>query len=116
MSTHRQALSVAAAWADIGGLGPTDRYLVVNPFFHSFGFKAGVLVCLLSGATIVPQVVFDIDRTLDLVAQERITVLPGPPTIYQAMLDHPTGRSGTRRRCGWRSPAPPRCRPCWSSG
>jgi len=89
MSTHRQALSVAAAWADIGGLGPTDRYLVVNPFFHSFGFKAGILVCLLSGATIVPQVVFDIDRTLDLVAQERITVLPGPPTIYQAMLDHP---------------------------
>ena len=89
MSAHRQALAVAAAWAEIGGLGTADRYLVINPFFNSFGFKAGILACLLSGATIVPQVVFDIDRTLELVVQERITVLPGPPTIYQAMLDHP---------------------------
>ena len=89
MSSHRQALSVAAAWAGIGGLGPDDRYLVVNPFFNSFGFKAGILACLLTGAAMVPQIVFDIDRTLELVARERITVLPGPPTIYQAMLDHP---------------------------
>ena len=88
-SAHRQTLAVAAAWAEIGGLGTADRYLVINPFFHSFGFKAGILACLLSGATIVPQAVFDIDRTLDLIAQERITVLPGPPTVYQAMLDHP---------------------------
>jgi acyl-CoA synthetase (AMP-forming)/AMP-acid ligase II len=89
MSAHRQTLSVAAAWAEIGRLDTTDRYLVINPFFHSFGFKAGILACLRSGSTLVPQAVFDIDRTLALIAQERITVLPGPPTIYQAMLDHP---------------------------
>jgi len=89
MSAHRQSLSVAAAWAEIGRLDNTDRYLVINPFFHSFGFKAGILACLSSGATIVPQPVFDIDRTLAVIARERITVLPGPPTIYQAMLDHP---------------------------
>jgi acyl-CoA synthetase (AMP-forming)/AMP-acid ligase II len=89
MSAHRQSLSVAAAWAEIGRLDTTDRYLVINPFFHSFGFKAGILACLHSGATLVPQRVFDTDRTLDLIARERITVLPGPPTVYQAMLDHP---------------------------
>jgi len=89
MSAHRQTLAVAAAWAEIGELARTDRYLVINPFFHSFGFKAGILACLHSGATLVPQLVFDIDRTLELIAGERITVLPGPPTIYQAMLDHP---------------------------
>lgn len=89
MSAHRQALAVAAAWATIGELTTADRYLVVNPFFHSFGYKAGILACLVTGATIVPQPVFDVGQTLRLVETQGITVLPGPPTIYQAMLDHP---------------------------
>jgi acyl-CoA synthetase (AMP-forming)/AMP-acid ligase II len=66
-----------------------DRYLVVNPFFHSFGYKAGILAGLVSGATIVPQVVFDAGRALELIDREHITLLPGPPTLYQMMLDHP---------------------------
>ncbi|MGH3876413.1 MAG: FadD3 family acyl-CoA ligase [Actinophytocola sp.] len=89
MSAHRQALGVARAWAELGGVTAADRYLVINPFFHSFGYKAGILVCLLTGATIVPQAVFDVAAAMRLVAAERITVLPGPPTIYQTMLDHP---------------------------
>ena len=70
------------------GAGP-DRYLVINPFFHSFGYKAGIVACLVTGATIVPQSVFDVGRAMELVSAERITVLPGPPTIYQTILDHP---------------------------
>ncbi|RZU53699.1 acyl-CoA synthetase (AMP-forming)/AMP-acid ligase II [Krasilnikovia cinnamomea] len=89
MSAHRQSLGVAAAWAEIGELGPRDRYLVVNPFFHSFGLKAGLLACLLSGATVVPMPVFDPARALALIAAQRITVLPGPPTLYLSLLDHP---------------------------
>jgi acyl-CoA synthetase (AMP-forming)/AMP-acid ligase II len=89
MSAHRQALAVARAWAELGEVTAADRYLVINPFFHSFGYKAGILVCVLTGATIVPQAVFDVAEAMRLVAAERITVLPGPPTIYQTMLDHP---------------------------
>lgn len=89
MSTHRQSLGVATAWAECGGLTQSDRYLVINPFFHSFGFKAGILACLTSGATMVPQLTFDVGRAMQLIEQERITVLPGPPTIYQTMLDRP---------------------------
>ena len=89
MSAHRQALGVAAAWAELGEVTAEDRYLVINPFFHSFGYKAGILVCLLTGATIVPQAAFDVAEAMRLVARERITVLPGPPTISQTMLDHP---------------------------
>jgi acyl-CoA synthetase (AMP-forming)/AMP-acid ligase II len=89
LSAHRQALSVAQAWGECGQVTSTDRYLVINPFFHSFGYKAGILACLLTGATVVPQAVFDVQRAMQLVASERITVLPGPPTIYQTMLDHP---------------------------
>lgn len=90
---HRQSLSVARAWADCATLTSTDRYLVVNPFFHSFGYKAGILTCLVTAATIVPQAVFDVPETMRLVQSEQITVLPGAPTIYQSILDYPD-RSG----------------------
>jgi len=89
MTAHRQSLAVARAWAGCGCLTRTDRYLVVNPFFHSFGFKAGILACLVSGATLVPQLVYDAGQAMALVEAERITVFPGPPTIYQTILDRP---------------------------
>ncbi len=89
MSAHRQAIAVAAAWAECTGVTAGDRYLIINPFFHSFGYKAGFLVCLMHGATVVPQASFDTDRVLETVHRERVTVLPGPPTIYQTILDHP---------------------------
>jgi acyl-CoA synthetase (AMP-forming)/AMP-acid ligase II len=78
---------VAEAWADCGEVTSDDRYLVVNPFFHSFGYKAGLVVALLTGATVVPQAVFDVSETFRVIDQERITVLPGAPAIYQAMLE-----------------------------
>jgi len=89
MTSHERSLGVARAWADCAGLRPGDRYLVVNPFFHTFGFKAGILACLVSGAALVPQAVFDAGEAMRLAEAERITVLPGAPTIYQMILDHP---------------------------
>ncbi len=88
-TTHAQTLRTFATWSGIVGLAEGDRYLVVNPFFHTFGYKAGILACVMQGATIVPVPVFDVDRVLELIESERITVLPGPPTLYQSILDHP---------------------------
>ena len=93
MMTHGRTLRQFSDWCDFADLREGDRYLIVNPFFHMFGYKAGWLACLLRGATLYPVPVFDVDRVLRLVETERITVLPGPPTVYQAMLDHP-GRAG----------------------
>ncbi len=89
VTTHAQTLQVFDTWARIVGLRTGDRYLVVNPFFHTFGYKAGIIACLLRGATIVPQPVFDVPAVLDLIERERITVLPGPPTLHQSILDAP---------------------------
>ena len=89
LSTHRQALRGFTDWATVVGLRAGDRYLVVNPFFHAFGYKAGIVAALSKGATIVPQAVFDIPTTMAMVAEHRITMLPGPPTIYQTFLNHP---------------------------
>ncbi len=89
VTTHRQTVQVFTTWAELVGLQPEDRYLVVNPFFHTFGYKAGIIACLLTGATIVPHAVFDADTVLDRIGEERISVLPGPPTLYASLLDHP---------------------------
>ena len=89
MVSHAQTLRVFDTWSDIVGLQQGDRYLVVNPFFHTFGYKAGILACLMRGATVVPEPVFDVDRVLRRISTERISVVPGPPTLYQSILDHP---------------------------
>jgi HIP---CoA ligase len=93
VTTHAQTLRVFDTWAEVVGLREGDRYLVVNPFFHTFGYKAGIIACLLRGATIVPQPVFDVPVVLDLIERERISVLPGPPTLYQSILDAPDSES-----------------------
>jgi acyl-CoA synthetase (AMP-forming)/AMP-acid ligase II len=87
----RQGASVRAydAWSTTVGLQEGDRYLIINPFFHAFGLKAGILACLLKGSTIVPHPVFDVPSVMKRVAEERISMLPGPPAIYQTILDHP---------------------------
>ncbi len=88
-TTHAQTLRTFGTWSSIVGLAAGDRYLVVNPFFHTFGYKAGILACLMVGATVVPEPVFDAAAVMDRIAAERITVLPGPPTLYQTLLGDP---------------------------
>ena len=89
MTAHGQNLQVVRDWSEIVGLRRGDRYLIVNPFFHSFGYKAGWLAALMRGCTIVPQQVFEVQAVLDCVQRERINILPGPPTLYQSLLAHP---------------------------
>ncbi|MFJ8107320.1 FadD3 family acyl-CoA ligase [Streptomyces sp. NPDC096132] len=86
--THAQTLRAYEVWSDLAGLRQGDRYLIVNPFFHTFGYKAGVIACLMRGATMIPQPVFNVDTVLANVASERVSVLPGPPTLHQSLLDH----------------------------
>ena len=89
MSAHGQNLQAFSEYVNIIGLQAGDRYLVINPFFHAFGYKAGWLTCLIAGATILPHPVFDAEAVFQRIAAERINVLPGPPTLYLSMLAHP---------------------------
>ena len=89
MCTHSQTLRAYDAWSEVVGLRQGDRYLIANPFFHAFGYKAGIVACLLRGATIIPHAVFDPAAVLARVPEERITMLPGPPALYQTILNSP---------------------------
>jgi acyl-CoA synthetase (AMP-forming)/AMP-acid ligase II len=93
MAEHRQTLAGAHAWGANGRLSPADRYLMVNPYFHTFGYKAGILPCLLFGTTMYPLAVYDTTAAMDMVERHRLTVFPGAPTIFQTILDDP-GRPG----------------------
>jgi acyl-CoA synthetase (AMP-forming)/AMP-acid ligase II len=86
--THGQTVRQFRDWCDFAGLEPGDRYLIVNPFFHMFGYKAGWLASLLQGATIFPVPVFDVPTVLSLVEKEHVTIFPGAPTLYRSILDH----------------------------
>jgi acyl-CoA synthetase (AMP-forming)/AMP-acid ligase II len=88
MMNHRQTLRLYSEWCDLADLRRGDRYLMVNPFFHTFGLKAGIVSSLIRGATMLPVPVFDVDRVIELVEAERITMLPGPPTLYHSLLEY----------------------------
>ena len=96
LCTHTQTLRVFDTWAEVVGLRESDRYLIVPPFFHTFGFKAGWVACLLRGATIYPLPVFDVEAAADAIDRHAITVMPGPPSLYQMLLAHPA-------RAGWKT-------------
>ncbi|MCS3778916.1 FadD3 family acyl-CoA ligase [Tsukamurella ocularis] len=89
ISTHAQTLANAANWAELVGVTDADRYLILSPFFHIFGFKAGILAALQSGAAIYPAQTFDVAAAFELIQRERISILPGVPTVHQMLLDHP---------------------------
>ena len=88
LMTHRRSMGVGTDWVRMTGLSADDRYALVNPFFHMFGFKGGILACVAAGAAMLPQPVLDVDKVLAQVAEEKVTVLPGPPALYHALLEH----------------------------
>ncbi|MET9325324.1 FadD3 family acyl-CoA ligase [Tsukamurella sp. NPDC003166] len=90
VSTHTQTLANAANWAELVGVTDADRYLILSPFFHIFGYKAGILAALQHGAAIYPAQTFDVVQAFELIQRERISILPGVPTVHQMMLDHPS--------------------------
>lgn len=92
MMNHLQTLRLYSEWCDLADLRHGDRYLMVNPFFHTFGLKAGIVASLVRGATMLPVPVFDVDRVIELVETERITMLPGPPTLYHSLLEYQGAR------------------------
>ena len=93
MTTHSQNLRAFEHWTAVVGMTEQDRYLVVNPFFHSAGYKAGWLAALIRGAAIIPHQVFEAGQILKKVESQRVSVLLGPPTLFLSLLAHPEAQA-----------------------
>jgi acyl-CoA synthetase (AMP-forming)/AMP-acid ligase II len=89
VTCHGQNIRTFENWSATVGLCKDDNYLVINPFFHSFGYKAGWLACIIRGAHILPVKSFDLDAVMSQIQSDRVSMIPGPPTIYQSLLAHP---------------------------
>jgi HIP---CoA ligase len=89
VTNHGQNLQAIAQFNARLEIEPEDKYLVVNPFFHVFGYKVGWLGGLFAGCTVLPHAVFDAAAVMQRVARERISVLPGPPTLFISLLNDP---------------------------
>ncbi|MWA04897.1 AMP-binding protein [Actinomadura sp. LD22] len=87
--THGQSLRAHGWLSKVMGFRPGDRYLIIPPFFHTFGYKAGWMACFVHGATVLPQAVFAADEVLELMERERISILCGPPTLFRDILASP---------------------------
>lgn len=100
MMNHRQTLRMYEEWATLADLRQGDRYLQINPYFHTFGLKAGLITSFLRGATMLPVAVFDVGTVVELIAREGITMLPGPPTLYHSLLTVPDKTKLSTLRAG----------------
>jgi long-chain acyl-CoA synthetase len=69
--------------------GAADRILGVLPFFHVFANTCVLNRTILNGGTITMLPRFDAKQALAAITRTKTTALPGVPTMYQALLDHP---------------------------
>jgi fatty-acyl-CoA synthase len=89
--SHHNILNNGFWVTELLGLTEADRLCVPVPFYHCFGMVMGNLGCASHGACVViPAESFEPEATLRAVAGERCTALYGVPTMFIAMLDHPT--------------------------
>jgi HIP---CoA ligase len=86
MMSYARVLPQVKVWIGNTGLAQGERYLIVNPFFHSFGMKVGWVACLMAGAVMVPMPQFDVETAAASIVRDQITFLPGAPTIFQMLI------------------------------
>jgi acyl-CoA synthetase (AMP-forming)/AMP-acid ligase II len=83
LAIHVEALTVAIDME----LHRRDRMLCVMPMFHTAQLNAFCTPAVTVGATMVILRAFDAERVLELVAQERLTVLFALPMMYRALVE-----------------------------
>jgi long-chain acyl-CoA synthetase len=90
MLTHQ---NITANARQILGIDPwfgqDDRILGVIPFFHIFANMTVLHRTVLRGGEIIMLPRFDAEQVLHAIDRTRPTSLPGVPTMFRALLDHP---------------------------
>jgi len=66
-----------------------ERLLAVLPLFHIYALTVDMLFGLRLGAEIVLHTRFDVDAVVKDLSAKKITIFPGVPTMYAAIIEHP---------------------------
>lgn len=95
MLTHTNLSSACQqAWETTTGTPPVlvegqESVLAVLPPFHIYALTVNVLFAVLGGAEILQHVRFDPKTLLEEIANKKLTVFCGVPTMYTALINHP---------------------------
>lgn len=89
---HRRSILGGQAWVDIASQTTADRVSVFGPFSHNASYKAGWVAGLIAGSTTYWPEAYDPVSVLDLIANNKITVMSAPPTVFQEILAMPNWR------------------------
>lgn len=89
MFTHGQTVSAAEVTVHTNSLSETHRSATFGPFSHNASYKAGWVAALVSGSCTVITTDMTPGGVMALIARNRVTHMPSPPTVWQAILDDP---------------------------
>jgi fatty-acyl-CoA synthase len=87
MLTHNNLIGNACSLAECMNFSNQDRLCIPVPFFHCFGCVLGTMTCVVSGATMIPVIVFNPVKVLEAIQQERCTAVHGVPTMFIMELE-----------------------------
>ncbi|HSN75652.1 MAG TPA: long-chain fatty acid--CoA ligase, partial [Anaerolineae bacterium] len=90
--THRNLVAnIAQINAWVPSLKPgAEKFLLALPAFHVYGMTVGMLTCLkLGGELLLAPDPRNTLHLMQIIAHEKITVYPGVPAMYIAILNHP---------------------------
>ena len=88
MVSHRGLLHFGRVSAAVRALGPSDRVYAFLPMTHIFGIGTVLMAALTGGASLVLRGSFSPADVLDALANEQVSNLLGPPTMYARLLAH----------------------------
>jgi long-chain acyl-CoA synthetase len=95
MLTHANLSSACAQYLESTGGDPpileqgAERVLVVLPLFHIYSLSVNMMLGIRLGALLVLHTRFDLDAVMHDLAAKKITVFPGVPTMFTAIINHP---------------------------
>ena len=91
--THANLSSGASTARELVEIGPEDVGVATLPLFHVFGMNSVMNVCLAHGGlmTLVPR--FEPGKVLEVLERDKATLFAGVPTMFAALLNHPTRES-----------------------
>ena len=72
-----------------------EKIMAVLPFIHSYGLTACLHLSLQSGSTLVLEPRFKIKRLLADIKKYQITIFPGVPTLFAAIVNYQGLQSNT---------------------
>lgn len=86
---HRQILWNAINTVISWGLSEQDVSPILTPMFHSGGLFVFLVPLFYAGGRIVMARSFDTDASLQLIVDEKCTVILGVPTLFQVWMNSP---------------------------